>query len=545
MSRLSRKQKDIRTLRRKVADPNDLLRPFMVVAGASTVTTCKLAAFSFLPGDVYVTFGGRQVRIPLTERCADSDPGVTLNWYPLLKEVGTTTTAAGYSGSAIVSDLSEWVAYPYTARQMRNEMGTISGTFRTAPRDTDRFIVVTAGCDHVEAPGAYLWTCYRRLAEKADPPIAAVVFADDLGYVDASAVIDNNGGFGHTTPISGTSAYKLMLGYMALFGLPFDHVFYVGEGYDSRWEDRLWCLQNLNFLPQFGDHEFRDNMGFNGNPSDDVRGTPTWHSSFVRGKLAWDSSWGLLCPPMGAEAGSISASGDTGCYNWGIVLGSLNIVAPDCMTNSDFYEQSGTQFFGAQQITDTLTWFSSKQKIFNLLYSSFAGLKPLIGTNGGAHQPMYRCTPNEYKALLTDATRNPPSFMGCPYTNGELGVGMFGHGDFHHQSCGWNHLPADPENNILAEGFFNFENGSTTGSGIAGIGGHEAGPDEGEWEYNGCRVLYNDYARDMYENQSGAVLTIEGTTSLRVDLINRSLEIAWSGTFMPGDNAPQTWSKGA
>lgn len=436
-----------------------------VRAGYADATSCKIAVASLVAGDITVSGSWGLATFVFTPAA-----------------IGT----AGYTGGTIITGLSPFTRYSYTVTQGSKSS---SGSFMTAPGDADDFSIFFVGCDcntvfNDPAGGGHVtgfWNEIRAYAQNGALPTAGLFFVDDHGYVDYCKADDTGytglkiaGGLG---PAQNGAATDYAVAYICNLGM-------LGNGADpyiawGRDEDRVWCNQNINYLPQWGDHEFINDFGWDSNyntsPSTLVYGgtsSATNLQIWTGGKAAWDAFMTPLMPPLLA-----------GGYGWAYAMGCVNLIAPDGITNCNGMWSHGTNtpqvgvgsgeptvLFGNTQIDAILGYLNTpaNQKPFNLfgMANSIRYLSSTVTVyQSGAQHPIYDHILPEYQRLFTadPAVANPqPSLMKNNATNGINGVTVLLHGDYHH-ACVMNYSkPAYTDN--LAENFYSVYLGTISGS---------------------------------------------------------------------------------
>lgn len=500
-----------------------------VRAGFPTTTTCKLVVASLADGDVVITGSWGTSTITAANMVAIGSPVV------------------GYVGSIEITGLSSLTRYTYSAVQGSK---TASGSFMTAPGDRDDFSLFFAGCDcntiynnpdNVAYPGHVtgIWDVVRDYAQNGDLPTVGVFFVDDIGYVDYYRGDDTaNTGLAVTNltsgPASAASIKDYAIAYMSNLGMlghattaPTNR--YVAWGRD---EDRAWCSQNLNVFPQWGDHEFVNDIGIlyptaSATPISVDGFSVTPAAIFAAGKAAWDAFMGPLQPAVFNAADS---------NGWGAALGCVNLVAPDRITNANGTWVAGsdtgvpTTFFGTNQITSILSYLESSTKPFNLFGMSNS-LRNMTNTkttssSGGQH-PMDEICNTEYLRMFRTTGLSPKSIMDNASANGLNGVSVLLHSDYHHACV--KHHAATLNGSALAENFWSVYVGTVSGSTNFTMPVAEGVSYNGttlEWD-SGWTSPNNDYAGmrvDVYGSRS--------RPELHVTLIDANGGTMWSGKWL-------------
>lgn len=348
-------------------------------------------------------------------------------------QLGTdhTPDQAGFVGNVTITGLSAYTKYTYTATQGNN---SVSGYFWTAPDADDDFILMPITCDNNtslsgSASGGYPQV--RAIAEAN--PNKAVYFAhidDHYGYPDLNQVDDggiyvtSGGNAAHNTAL----VFDYALGVFAAFGLYGSANAYCTWGQDA---DRIWCMQNIPVLPQWGDHDCGVNeMGWAVDPTDNT-GTPSPLTQFTNAKAVWDA---FLLPLQGAAI-------STGTNAWEHTLGCIKLIAPDGITNGSG-DGTGTtkptgDVYGSTQVTDIINSCddSIPFKMLLMQYGIRYKLDPPTAQSSGAQNPIGGnegfTTPiaahADYAQMMTDVG----GLMTKSSCNGRSGVLIAVHGDYH------------------------------------------------------------------------------------------------------------------
>lgn len=409
--------------------------------GYATSTTIKVVGHSLVGADIVITV---------------SKDGSTVSTLTLdaMTQLGTdglgTPTEAFYYDSGVITGLSSFTTYTYTAVQSGN---TISGSFTTSPSDTDDFCFFAGTCDGIgningDTTEAGMYTHMKDYADSADSlPIAGLIHCDDhYGYMDVNTVDDGTGVDGyHISGALGNSnslVYELALGAGAALGLYDDagSNFACDAGNNA---DRVWAMRNIPVWPQWGDHDGGDN--------ETAWSTPKG-ASYTSAKVIWDAILRPLAPPD-IDAGN--------SYAWGFTLGCVYMCAPDAITTGSGDAADGTAapttILGNAQIDSVLAAMNNTSPFKVLGLSN--GIRHLNGTPGtndaGAQNPL-SLHATEYPRLFTADT----GLMGLASTNGVDGTFFTLQGDYHGLKFQRN-LNTDGDN---AEDFYSINLGTLNGS---------------------------------------------------------------------------------
>lgn len=382
-------------------------------------TFVEQQAFGFLVGHSQPT----QQLILVASR-DNSAASVTLNGVTLpVSWVATNTDIgngiAGYTGTVTFTGLSPFTPYGFTVTQ--NGV-TYTGSCHTAPdNEGQSFRLFLATCDRVNGGTRTAWLRIKHYLERSlrgdDIPCLGMVFGDDFGYTDTRQVV------GVSTGIPATSSdrfYDRAVAYLSLFGL------YDEDSAGREWE-RLWCLRNMNLAPQWGDHEFINDIGWisdvsvDHDPAAPNYGTQLYHLT----PLGFDGSglvmYNKFLGPL--QPSAIAGATDTDANHWDYALGPLNIVALDSVTNGD---AQVSKWYGPNQVADVLSSFSNAAKPFNIMFCQHQA-RQVLGSGASKNLSQIAGLAAEYAALHTDAG----SLSDISYTNGQNGCLVVVSGDYH------------------------------------------------------------------------------------------------------------------
>lgn len=471
---------------------------------------------------------------------------------------------ACWSGLLTVTGLSPFTRYTWTVSQTVSGTNyTDNGSLLSAARKTDKFVTGFAGCDNnttltnqnnnnpFTVPG--FWQHYAAyMQDSTNPELAAIPFVDDLGYASSKNVQDTGWSTTGATELVATGVpyttlkeYDYCLAYMACIGmLGPDTLSEADLGITGfliiawgRETNRTYCRKNANILPQFGDWEFMNDMGWDAPVTDYPN--PRFVSAGVDGvgKTAWDAFYGLMQPP--APAGATDAVAN----HWVCEIGSLTIATFDAISNSSTTGTIAynpptaiTTMLGTAQIVDILTEIQTYNNPFTLLGMSnsvrYLGAGPDYSESSyGAQHPIYNHCLAEFQRLFTQTGQNPPSLMNHRCTNGVNGTLLLAQADHHWgQVVHWKKA-AYTDNN--EENFYTLQVGTTNGSSnfnsLEGVVGETVADGE---------VLYQQeyQAEPLGSNQfHGLFLTVDGSTrSAHASLNDWNNNVKFSRTFYVG-----------
>jgi hypothetical protein len=407
-------------------------------SGIAVGTTCPVTVASLSAGDAIVHVPGanpERYEVELTAVGTDhpTDP--------------VTFPQSGFVGSVLITGLPEWLSdHPYTVTQNGN---TESFVLQSAPASNQDFAFVFASCDNCDNwSGRSGWEGIMEYAKNpASLPMAGVIFSDDHGYADWNP-IDDTAGTGlasaeyPTHPVAATtvSEFDYTLNYLAHAGLLSPSKETLNFGSDNYWgndEARRWCFANLNYMPQWGDHEFSNDIGW------DDGSRLTKADIWAAGKAAWDAFMAPLQQP--AYIKDKAGARDTSSYHLGFELGCVKFAMPEYRTNGDGLineslpqGQTGTTQFGNDHIDDILDELNTDHP-FKIL-GMVCGVRELNGDPGntnsrraGTQQALANYNTDEYARLMTRnaVSPDPESLMQNRKTNGSAGNLIALYGDHH------------------------------------------------------------------------------------------------------------------
>lgn len=523
-------------------------------SGYATTTTCKIVAASLVTGNITISgsWGAGTFTIVPAQIGTDS---------------GTAKAEACFVGSTTITGLSAFTRYTYTATQ-----GSLSssGSFMTAPSASDDFSFFFGGCDNNTNFGGTPTGFYDKIESYIKTgalPTVGMLFVDDLGYVDNCRVDDSGvNGTGHKVTNTTDGAYNTAkvydyaIGYVCNLGMLLDSAdAYVAFGRD---ESRIYCTKNMNLWPQWGDHEFANDLGFD-IPADSASlvsgSTVSAATIYANAKAAWNAIIKPLQPP---SIGSIDVDGvqtpangganaTTGANHWGFKIGPVAIVAPDFITHSNgTWDRSTTTglptvIYGTNQINDILSWLNTNGTSFNILglahsirYMS-AGISPF---NNGAQHPLYNSLLSEYQRLFTASGNSPASIMDNNKTNGIQGVTVCLCGDYHN-ACVLHHEKA--LGGQKTEQFYTVNIGTINGS--SNFAWPSATPTG--TSYDGTTVVYSSPWASTAHNYAGIRVDVYGSLApkeMHVILMDSTGTELFHGRWLErssNDVFPESWVK--
>ena len=267
------------------------------------------------------------------------------------------------------------------------------------------------------------------------------MFADDLGYSEGPlldtgnplSLIDDTATGKQATGRSYETllAYDYGLFYLAWLGMLEDtDQFIIRWGRD---EYRNWNVRNMPWSVQPGDHESRDEIGYQ-------FAAPATYAQWAPGMAAWDDLFRRCCPRL-TSAQPLLASGAISAWCWAICASSARIVChsrPGTPVSTYEIPANISAIYSADQIEDLLNAADNSEP-FKVLVIAYGGLDWWRDQDTGVWKPQYwlgkyplkLLQPTEYARLFTGAGHTPPSFMDNPATNGATGCLLVAMGDGH------------------------------------------------------------------------------------------------------------------
>lgn len=440
------------------------------IPGYATATTCKLLVVTLndpASNPVTVTVNGSTYTAALTAR-------------------GSPTVC--WTGTVTVTGLSEFTRYTWSVAQGVN---SDSGSLMTTPGWRDDWMFVFASCDNAThnssdialAAGAW-YDIERRIAASAYP-CAGMLFVDDLGYVDTKQITDAATGLSNGVPQTTLALNDYLVAWCCYLGMlgpdttagPSDSTD-VNERriWYPRETSRAWCRKNINWWPQWGDHEFANDQGWDNDAPVSTAGSNARWTTYATvdgpGKTAWDTFMGQIQPPR------TNMTRDTLANHWVMRVGCVTFACPDAITRSDsaiieatpYPTTAITTMYGTNQIDDMLAAINTEAGAFTVLgmgnslrypTSNYATLSEY---NSGAQHPIYDHCLGEYQRLFTRTNygADPASLMANKRTNGVAGTLISLHGDYHRAHA--YKMKAPSAANIAAEEFYAIGVGTVGGT---------------------------------------------------------------------------------
>jgi len=401
------------------------VKPIGITVGALDKTSCNIVVWSLTGTDTILTVNGVDYTVAMQKLGNDR---------PTPDNAGETW--ACYYGVQPVTGLNPFTQYNATAVQ---ETKIYSVNFRTLPaNNSSKFSLSFTTCFAPNNGGSTGTTAYSFLSwyrKNTDYPMLAMIHTDDVYYADgwfgAKAGDNNTQGKVKYANRSASNTpqpqYDYGLCYAMWAGIlePFTSVnFPVGAEVMSTaltpaFQD---CVDNMAFMPAWGDHEFQNNLGWTGGPA--LTTVPNGYHQTLNGfdgngLLVWKA---IMTPLQGKPINAEPYALDIVSNHWYQDFGCLRVVVADSVTNAI----ATTQLYGANQIKDILETVNRGSQWF----TNFA--RPAGAGRGGT--PGYKdenYIASEYDRLYLSTGLMPPSFMDNPKTNGLIGGFWTTRGDWH------------------------------------------------------------------------------------------------------------------
>lgn len=438
------------------------------IPGASTATTVKML-------------------VVCMDDPTSTDVEVTCNGVTYTSGSEFTLTAYGvaWTGQLTITGLSAFTQYSWTVTQGSE---SDSGQCYTTPDVGDDYSLFVGSCDNNTQLSnsantnpetvTGMWSYIKTYTQTGGLPVAGLVFIDDYGYVTAMNFTDDftgASGLTATAPHEGTEdgvslAWLALIGCTGGSGIPLHSELDVVSNNDdlkahwAREENRAWCRKNINLFPQWGDQDFKGDIGYT---SDSQAGSNTrWTTYQVTdglGAAAWKKFLGYCQPPSAGSA-------DTHANHWTLPFGALTVCTLDQVTNGDGSWNSNaespvqmTTVYSTDQIDDVLGALTSATTAFKLLAMP-SGIRYLGQGNTSlnsylAQYPLFNQCVIEYKRLFTDDT---DSLMLNAQTVGAAANLIVVSGDLHRACVIRHHSDAYASNQ--GESFEHWQTGTANGS---------------------------------------------------------------------------------
>lgn len=519
--------------------------------GYAKAPNAKMVVMSLTNGAASVDCNG--INYPVTWVATDSDGGAA--------------SPAGYVGEITLGGLAEFTQYGYTVTQ---GVSTVTGSFSTLPGPNDDFCFYAITCDAAVAASANggvtdgegMYKTFHEQINAGGLPCVGILHVDDHGYVAARKFSDPAAvGLDTQTPAQLNTEYAFSAGWLNYYGLHAngsgdsgfgDSAAYTTTGNIDigRTPHRVWCMQNLPVWPQWGDWEFKNDIGMDfptTNP-----GVPNpFHKTYTGsvgnrdggGLLAWNRFMKPLQPPS-------IASADANANHWAFDLGCIRLIAVDGITNSNgaVTSYAATNFPDGILYDDTIgvTQVSAmlgSNQIADILaaidpYAQFTILGLMHGVRymgkftsewyTGTQHPIKNHCPAEFAQLFTASG----SLADKPETNNSRGVLFTFNGDYHNGHI-YHHQITD---GTLPTDFYEVGLGTVTTS--YNHAADSVDPRIGE-AFKGSTVEYLDYDVAQLTNEFhrswGVKVSVYGSKPLKqvvIELLAVDGTPLWSAKFI-------------
>ena len=389
-------------------------------AGYATTTTINVLVIQDIGSNATVVCNGTSYSVPVAAVGDDVDthgdryyldvPQGAIKVYP-----GQHNTELCFSGAVEITGLS-----PLTRYDMTCSNAQISAM--TAPEDDDDFTLFLTTC--MAVPGQSFPQGPLTTSEGVFPyikayvenpntlPVPAWFNFDDTLYVDqitaeSQAMVynsaQNKGPLKWVGIFSPAPALDTEYNYALSWCWPYYDLFPCPNTLEVHDNELGWCYKNVNLIPQWGDHEFWNDIGI------DDGGPAEFPTEFAMAKSAWNAFMGKLHPtPINA----------TNSNAWAIRYGPVQIFTMDRCTNASNpavspplgLDETEGPVLGTAQVDDILATVAADDAPFKIFGTSL-GIRYThpenYGVTGrGGQQPMMdmgTLSLAEYNKLMTDA----------------------------------------------------------------------------------------------------------------------------------------------
>lgn len=366
------------------------IQPFGFMVGYCGKTFAQILVCSLYPGDFKVN-------------------GVTVQ----TTAIGTSGTRpagisqAGYVGNVTLGGLQPGKNYGLTVSQGST---TLNGTIRTLPESGD-FSIIAGTCDAPHGAGGTpngAYSAMRQMIEESPLRVVGIGFPDDDVYCDNIKINDSvtSGHYTDNPTSSVRSEYARALAYLNKFGLFGDTGQTNLAQAATKHPDYLWCLRNVPWWIQQGDHTYVNNLGW-WDSSEAVASTSSaW---WTEARTCWEAFNGPLMPPRLANL-------DTDAEHWGFsIADEVFVFSQDRIRNGNALRDrdglSAGVCLGSNQIDDILAALGGTESFKVFLSTICTGMitpLPAVGVTSpgytSAQQPFAEEMVAEYRRLFTAPT---------------------------------------------------------------------------------------------------------------------------------------------
>ena len=343
--------------------------PLGAVSGWSDGNQCKVLVASIdSSAPITVRCNGQEIEVPMTPVGTDG-----------------VVPQVAWTGGATFTGLSPDSTYEWTARQGQQ---VVTRELQTGPSPGTYWYAFLATCDN---PGTGLssnrtvgpYADMKRWAERKGIPPRFIGLFDDLYYPDGTNLNDALGTGMEASTIGGNQARRALVDVCNL-GMLYDET----DPAIALANDpvKRWAMNKNNILTAWGDHEFKNDMGF----AVDATTDPMYGD----GKAVWDAFYGRLQPPLLNAANS---------YAYSAVYGDVTLIVTDGITNGNAWSTAASPVcYGDAQISDLLSAASAVNTPFMTWISPFVGHHFLDDSTGdGGKQSLAYFVPKEFRKLFT------------------------------------------------------------------------------------------------------------------------------------------------
>lgn len=412
-----------------------------------------------------------------TYSCSNGQSG-SITWLPIGQEGAPGGSQAGFYAHIALTGLTAFTAYTWTVGQAS---WSNSGSFRSAANATDDFTLFWYGCvlnlGTTDQPGFYDYI--RTYQQSGALPVQALIMHDDITYM-------NYGG----------SEYGAANNWFKWFAIE--------ATAPGNWGTAQSALENSAFMPQWGDHEFANDVrpaqvGF-AVPNGYHKTAPVT-SEYTTSTSGYDGCnlvvYNLLVAPLQGTAVSIK-SRDLLANHWAADFGCVRYIPMDSVTrdaswpnwaNTHVYsvndkvtsagktwvcstghtgstvnrpnegtgswqtywtEGTPVDRFGTRQIDDVLDCANVRSPVFKII-----SITPELRwtTNPAYCNKESETLPaSEVERLCFSNSGSPASICANPLTAGGAGSAFITHGDNH--SANWAHHGKAATGSAVAEDLF-------------------------------------------------------------------------------------------
>ena len=396
-----------------------MAKPFNIVFGNNGSGSVTGVVFSLSNTGVSVTVDGKTQTVNLTVCGADRSTN---------DASGSTTL--GYTASFNVSGLAEDVDINWSATQGSD---TISGSFHTTGQFGTKGTLFFTTCfnSHPNGLSVNAWSCIEAYIDQKDSPVLSVIHLDDIYYSDGGLATTQSGAQsaqGKTIQYpNNNGVYKTQYDYAAWY-------FTWGQVLDG-WKNpdnsetlngayltdsMSNVLSKTCFMPQWGDHEFVNNLH-----NVDKTIVP---NQFHKTTNGFDGNalvvYNQLMKPL---QGTSIATADTQSNHWAATFGPVKVITADAMT------RPATDRYGDNQVLDLLNEANDPTVPFKIICTPVSG-NERVYQEGFLSSAQYKTEVTDYpefQRMFVDSGQTPTALCDNPLCNGGVGNFLTMRGDWH------------------------------------------------------------------------------------------------------------------